>query len=86
MPKIGRTTTLKAATRKSIGEEEGGLRPVHRIPGSGKGGRGATGKKVSKSFRAGLSFPVSRIGRYLKKGKYAQRVGAGASIYLAAVL
>ena len=37
-------------------------------------------------IKAGLQFPVSRIGRYLKKGKYATRVGQGASVYLAAVL
>ncbi|CAD6273207.1 unnamed protein product [Miscanthus lutarioriparius] len=36
--------------------------------------------------KAGLQFPVSRIGRYLKKGRYAQRVGTGAPVYLAAVL
>ncbi|PHT61385.1 Histone H2A.1 [Capsicum annuum] len=38
------------------------------------------------SERAGLQFPVGRIARYLKKGRYAQRVGSGAPIYLAAVL
>ncbi|KAJ7068828.1 histone-fold-containing protein [Mycena amicta] len=31
-------------------------------------------------------FPVGRIYRLLKKGNYAQRVGAGAPVYLAAVL
>ncbi|KAK2413779.1 histone H2AX [Trifolium repens] len=31
-------------------------------------------------------FPVGRIARFLKPGKYAERVGAGAPIYLAAVL
>eukprot|EP00798_Chlamydomonas_sp_ICE-L_P020650 gene20650-biopygen29418 len=30
--------------------------------------------------------PVGRVARYLKKGKYAGRVGAGAPVYLAAVL
>ena len=29
---------------------------------------------------------MARIGRYLKKNKYATRVGAGAPVYLAAVL
>ena len=29
---------------------------------------------------------MARVGRYLKKGKYATRVGAGAPVYLAAVL
>ncbi len=54
----------------------------------GKAGRGKTaGKKAtSKSSKAGLQFPVGRIGRFLKKGKYAGRVGAGAPVYLAAVL
>ena len=54
----------------------------------GKGGRGAgSGKKsVTKSAKAGLQFPVGRIGRYLKKGKFATRVGAGAPVYLAAIL
>nr|QBK96585.1 histone H2A-III-like protein [Huperzia serrata] len=51
------------------------------------GGRGKSKKKsVSKSARAGLQFPVSRFARYLKKGRYAKRVGSGAPIYLAAVL
>ena len=57
------------------------------MPGKGKGGRGKTGAKAqSRSSRAGLQFPVGRIGRYLKNGKYAERVGAGAPVYLAAVL
>ena len=54
----------------------------------GKGGRGkADGKKSqTKSSKAGLQFPVGRIGRFLKKGKYASRVGAGAPVYLASIL
>mmetsp|Transcript_4255 Transcript_4255/g.6175 ORF Transcript_4255/g.6175 Transcript_4255/m.6175 type:complete len:140 (+) Transcript_4255:45-464(+) len=54
--------------------------------GKGKGGRGTGGKSVSSSSKAGLQFPVGRVGRYLKKGKYSSRVGAGAPVYLAAVL
>jgi histone H2A len=51
-------------------------------------GRGkSSGKKaVSRSHKAGLQFPVGRIARFLKAGKYATRVGAGAPVYLAAVL
>ncbi|KAH7446024.1 hypothetical protein KP509_01G033300 [Ceratopteris richardii] len=51
-------------------------------------GRGkAAGKKgTSRSTKAGLQFPVGRIARFLKSGKYAERVGAGAPVYLAAVL
>ncbi|KAF7065926.1 hypothetical protein CFC21_071989 [Triticum aestivum] len=59
-----------------------------------KGKKGAAGRKaggprkksVTRSVKAGLQFPVGRIGRYLKKGRYAQRVGTGAPVYLAAVL
>ena len=50
-------------------------------------GKGKTAKKaVSRSAKAGLQFPVGRVARYLKVGKYATRVGAGAPVYLAAVL
>ena len=60
------------------------------MSGKGKGGRGkgkgGGGKATSKSVKAGLQFPVGRIGRYLKKGKYATRLGAGAPVYLCAVL
>lgn len=55
------------------------------MTGRGKG-KTAGKKSVSKSAKAGLQFPVGRIARYLKKGKYASRIGAGAPVYLAAVL
>ncbi|KAG2305544.1 hypothetical protein Bca52824_034195 [Brassica carinata] len=53
-----------------------------------RGGRrgGDRKKSVTKSVRAGLQFPVGRIARYLKKGRYAVRYGSGAPVYLAAVL
>ncbi|KAJ3119223.1 Histone H2AX [Physocladia obscura] len=58
--------------------------------GKGKsGGKAAVATKAgskSRSSRAGLQFPVGRIHRLLRKGNYAQRVGAGAPVYLAAVL
>ncbi len=55
---------------------------------AGGGGRGKTkgSKSISRSQKAGLQFPVGRIARFLKAGKYAERVGAGAPVYLAAVL
>jgi len=59
------------------------------MSGKGKGGRGKTAektKKVSQSVRAGLQFPVARIARYLKKGRYAKQLGSGAPVYMAAVL
>ena len=55
------------------------------MSGKGKGGRGAK-KSTSSSSKAGLQFPVGRIGRYLRQGKYATRMGAGAPVYIAAVL
>jgi histone H2A len=35
-------------------------------------------KGSSRSSKAGLQFPVGRVHRLLKRGNYAQRVGAGA--------
>uniref|UniRef100_A0A914Z7B5 Histone H2A n=1 Tax=Panagrolaimus superbus TaxID=310955 RepID=A0A914Z7B5_9BILA len=59
------------------------------MAGKGKGTLSKTdGKKkqTTRSSRAGLQFPVGRIHRHLRKGRYAERVGNGASIYLAGVL
>ncbi|KAK8802066.1 hypothetical protein WA158_001071 [Blastocystis sp. Blastoise] len=56
------------------------------MAGKGKGGRGNREKTISRSARAGLSFPVGRIARYIRDAKVADRVGAGAPVYLAAVL
>ena len=39
-----------------------------------------------RARRAGLQFPVARIARYMKAGKYAPRIGAVAPVYVAAVL
>jgi histone H2A len=88
---LKRQTTLQ--TRASDGSE--GLRPVGRLSGvggggkgkgKGKGGRGAGSKTVSRSARAGLQFPVGRVARYIRKRNLAPRLGAGAPVYLAAVL
>jgi histone H2A len=56
-----------------------------------KGARKSTGAKAaasgkSRSARAGLIFPVGRIGTMLRKGRYARRVSASAATYLAATL
>ena len=70
------------------------------MSGRGKGGKTKT-KVKSRSSRAGLQFPVGRIHRLLRytipkvvmfiplpsrKGNYAKRVGAGAPVYMAAVM
>ncbi|KAM4885684.1 LOW QUALITY PROTEIN: histone H2AX [Sylvia borin] len=40
----------------------------------------------SRSSRAGLQFPVGCVHRLLRRGHYAERVGADEPVYLAAVL
>ena len=41
---------------------------------------------TTRSAKAGLQFPVGRMARYLRQGGFAKRVGAGAPVYMAAVL
>ena len=53
---------------------------------SGRGKGKSSKKAMTKSAKAGLQFPVGRVRRYLKNGKYATRIGSGAPVYLAAVL
>ena len=57
----------------------------NKMSGRGKGGK-AKAKAKSRSSRAGLQFPVGRIHRLMRKGHYADRIGSGAPVYLAAVL
>ena len=40
----------------------------------------------TRSSRAGLQFPVGRLHRFLREGRYGDRVGAGAPVFMAAVL
>jgi len=57
--------------------------------GKGKFGGGRGGKHrapTSRSKRAGLTFPVGRVTRFLRKGRYAHRIGGSAPVYLCAVL
>ena len=55
------------------------------MSGRGKGSK-LKSKPKSRSSRAGLQFPVGRVHRLLRTGNYSRRVGAGAPVYLAAVL
>merc|ERR1712178_391418 len=54
--------------------------------GGGKKGGGKGKSSMTRSARAGVQFPVGRIARYMREGGYAKRVGAGAPVYVAAVL
>lgn len=56
------------------------------MSGRGKGGKSIKSKAKSRSSRAGLQFPVGRVHRFLRNGNYSERVGAGAPVYLAAVM
>lgn len=42
--------------------------------------------KKSRSARAGLSFPVGRVNRQMRLGRYAPRQATGSGVYLAGVL
>ncbi|TKR70406.1 hypothetical protein L596_022439 [Steinernema carpocapsae] len=54
---------------------------------SGGKGKISTSKgSQSRSQRAGVQFPIGRFHRYLKKGNYAERIGNGAPVYLAAAV
>ncbi|XP_037564574.2 late histone H2A.2.2-like [Dermacentor silvarum] len=52
--------------------------------GGGKAPKRA--KQQTRSSRAGITFPVGRIHRLLRKGNYAERVSDAAPVYLASVL
>lgn len=49
-------------------------------------GKAARKKSVSRADKAGIVFPVSRFNRHLRDSRKSKRVGAGAPVYLAAVL
>ncbi|KAI9293889.1 histone H2A type 2-B [Neoconidiobolus thromboides FSU 785] len=56
------------------------------MSGKGKASQTAEVTGRSRSAKAGLQFPVGRLHRHLKNGNYAQRIAAGAPVYLASVL
>jgi histone H2A len=54
---------------------------------SGRGGASRKKKSPeSRTKRAGITFPVGRIQRQLKQGRYAPRLATGTPVYMAAVL
>eukprot|EP00598_Pedospumella_elongata_P004609 CAMPEP_0184970038 /NCGR_PEP_ID=MMETSP1098-20130426/2613_1 /TAXON_ID=89044 /ORGANISM="Spumella elongata, Strain CCAP 955/1" /LENGTH=156 /DNA_ID=CAMNT_0027491897 /DNA_START=11 /DNA_END=481 /DNA_ORIENTATION=- len=74
--------------KPSLGSNASPKGSVKSVGGiGGKGGRGKNRSKgISKSKRAGLQFPVARVGRYLRRAKISPRVGTGAMVYTAAIL
>ena len=57
------------------------------MAGKGKGkSKGPIRPTTSRSSRAGITFPVGRVARYMRVNRYAARIGAGAPVYVAAVM
>jgi histone H2A len=56
------------------------------MAGKGKGKSKGPMRPTSRSAKAGITFPVGRVARYMRRGRYAARVGAGAPVYVAAVM
>ena len=61
--------------------------------GIGKGkGKGAmpmsnnSGGRTSSATKAGLQFSVARMAKFMKQGRYADRIGGGAPVYAAAAM
>lgn len=71
---------------KGKGEGKGAGKGKSGAMAAGKGKGKKSGKAVTRSTRAGLQFPVGRLSRFLREGRYASRVGGGAPVYMAAVL
>lgn len=61
-----------AETAKSMrkGKDEGGVKKT----------------SISRSTRSGLTFPVGRVHRRMKEGRFTERIGAAAPVYMASVL
>ncbi|KAI8925548.1 histone-fold-containing protein, partial [Entophlyctis helioformis] len=86
-PRLDRHPTSASATTSTTTDH---FNPTNKDSIQMAGGKGKSssadkskGGAKSRSARAGLQFPVGRVHRLLRKGNYAQRVGAGAPVYLA---
>ncbi|XP_021179296.2 uncharacterized protein LOC105935932 [Fundulus heteroclitus] len=79
-------TNLCAIHAKRVTIMPKDIQLARRIRGERATGGKARAKAKTRSSRAGLQFPVGRVHRLLRKGNYGERVGAGAPVYLAAVL
>uniref|UniRef100_A0A6U4NLD9 Histone H2A n=1 Tax=Hemiselmis andersenii TaxID=464988 RepID=A0A6U4NLD9_HEMAN len=89
---VGTAPILGAALKSRRGGSSSPAKHLSLLPEDRlRGGGDAKPKKPrekskTKSFRAGLSFPVGRIHRILKERSAGKRVAGGAAVYLAAVL
>ncbi|KYR01600.1 H2AX, histone H2A [Tieghemostelium lacteum] len=65
---------------------KGGKKPKVKRGPVVKKSSGEKAKPESRSHKANITFPVSRIDRLLRDGRFAPRVESTAPVYLAAVL
>ena len=42
--------------------------------------------RQSANDRAGVKFPISKLAKFAKQGRYAERIGQGTPVYMAGVL
>jgi len=63
-----------------------GTKAVTKFNSSLDSSESGSSMKQTKSSRAGLQFPVGRVSSYLKNFRFAERIGKGSPVYLAAVL
>lgn len=56
------------------------------MSGHGQSGATARARARSRSARAGLTFPVGRVHRLVRRRHYGERVGTSGAVFLAAVL
>ena len=82
----GHVTAKERNKRRSAASPLCSFRMSHSTPRGGSTRKRKDKSPHSRSARAGLQFPVGRVHRHLKEGGYSERTGAGASVYLAAVL
>jgi len=77
--KVARKLDLGAKNGKTVGNvaDDGKKKTVMRDRPK---------KRVTLSKKSGLVFPVSRVVRHLRRGKFAKHVGVAAGVYLAATL
>jgi len=56
------------------------------MPGKRSASKKGRGGRRTGSQRAGVIFPVGRLNRLLKKGRYATRTSGSAGVFMAGVL
>jgi len=86
-PKVTETEKkTKVAKSAPLTKEERSARMKEVAAKRAEGKKNSDKKPESRSARAHITFPVSRVDRLLRDGRYAPRVESTAPVYLAAVL